>query len=173
MPNRAQAKPTKSPKMVAPAILAAITRKARRTTEKVRYSHDWAVTMTKWLITRTNSGVKWQIVEFLGPRGGESTGIVDLIAIRKDHSQTSGVIRRGDYFEIILLQVKGGNADWPIDSEIKRLRQVAKHHRAKSVVLAEWKKGTQPSVHLLTGRTKPHAEPKQAWAEVSATEVFG
>ena len=67
MPNRAQAKPTKSPKMVSAAVLRAIARKARKKIKRILYSHDWAVTMTKWLITRTNSGVKWQIVEFLGP----------------------------------------------------------------------------------------------------------
>lgn len=173
MSNRAQAKPTKSPKMVAAGIQAAITRKARETTKAVRYSHDWAVTMTKWLITKANSGVKWQLVEFLGPSGGESTGIVDLMAIRKDHSQTAEDIRRGDYFEIVLLQVKGGNASWPTESDIERLWKVAKHHRAKSVVLAEWKKGTQPSFYLLTGRTMPQGDPKQAWDEVSAKKVFG
>jgi hypothetical protein len=159
--------------MVAAGIQAAITRKARRTSKAVRYSHDWAVTMTKWLITKANRGVRWQIVEFLGPSGGESTGIVDLIAIRKDHCKPSGDMRRGDCFEIILLQVKGGNAGWPTPSDVGRLRHVAKHHRAKCVVLAEWKKGTQPSFYRLSNRTKSLVHPRQAWAKMPAIEIFG
>lgn len=164
---------SKSPQMVAAGIKAAITRKARKTSKAVRYSHDWVVTMTRWLITRTNRGVKWQLVEFLGPSGGESTGIVDLIAIRRDHSTTTGDSRRGDYFEIILLQVKGGKASWPTNTDIERLRQVAKRHSARSVVLAEWKKGTQPSFYRLSNRTKSLTHPRQAWAKLPAIEIFG
>ena len=170
--NGGQGKP-KSPMMVAAGIQAAITRKSRKTAKAVRYSHDWAVTMTKWLITKASRGVKWQLVEFLGPNGGESAGIVDLMAIRKDHGQTSGGIRRGDLFEIILLQVKGGNASWPTQSDIERLRRVARHHRAKCVLLAEWKKGSQPCFYRLTNRSKPRVDLTREWGEAPPTEVFG
>jgi hypothetical protein len=72
----------------------------------------WATTMTKWRIgfeTRgkklTKPGVKparrWQLVGFPGPAGRESAGIVDLIAIRKDHATVNGRFKRGDLFEII------------------------------------------------------------------------
>ena len=73
----------------------------------------WATTMTKWRIgfeTRgtqlAKPGVKparrWQLVGFPGPAGRESAGIVDLMAIRKDHSTRNGDFERGDLFEIIL-----------------------------------------------------------------------
>jgi hypothetical protein len=58
--------------------MATPTKKAARTAR-------WATTMTKWLIARTKSRTDWQLVEFPGQRGGESRGIVDLLAIRKDH----------------------------------------------------------------------------------------
>ena len=64
---------------------------------------------------------RWQLIGFRGPAGRESTGIVDLLAIRKN----------------------GGGAKRPDKSEIKRLRDVAKHYNARDVVLAEWVKGNQ------------------------------
>ena len=53
---------------------------------------------------------RWQLVGFPGPAGRESTRIVDLIAIRKDHATVNGGFKRGDLFEIILIQIKGGGA---------------------------------------------------------------
>lgn len=54
-----------------------------------RKAHDtakWARTMTKWLVTYTRrKGAKWTLVDFGGKRKSEARGIVDLIAIRKDH----------------------------------------------------------------------------------------
>ena len=103
-------------------------------THKAAQTAKWATTMTKWLVSRTKSRTNWQLVEFSGPGGFESRGIVDLLAIRKDH-RTSGVdLKRGDLFEIILLQIKGGSARWPSRNDILRLRQVARHHRATEVV---------------------------------------
>jgi hypothetical protein len=43
----------------------------------------------------------------------ESVGVVDLLAIRKDHSKPVGAARRGDALQIILIQVKGGAAARP------------------------------------------------------------
>ena len=84
----------------------------------------WATTMTRWRIgfetggrRLAKPGVKparrWQLVGFPGPAGRESAGIVDLIAIRKDHATVNGDFKRGDLFEIILIQIKGGGARWP------------------------------------------------------------
>src|ERR671910_2885745 len=109
----------------------------------------WATTMTKWRIgfeTRgqrlAKPGVKparrWQLVGFPGPAGRESAGIVDLIAIRKDHATTNSRYKRGDLFEIILIQIKGGGARWPNAEDIRRLRAVANFYRARDVVLAAW-----------------------------------
>jgi hypothetical protein len=35
--------------------------------------------------------------------GRESAGIIDLLAIRKDHAKANGKFKRGDLFEIILI----------------------------------------------------------------------
>jgi hypothetical protein len=56
--------------------------------------------------------------------------------------------KRGDLFEIILIQIKGGGARRPDRSEIKRLRDVAKHYNARDVVLAEWVKRNQLKFNL-------------------------
>jgi hypothetical protein len=49
--------------------------------------------------------------------------------------------KRGDAFQIILIQVKGGKAPMPTAEDGHRLRAVARQHRAKRVLLAAWTKG--------------------------------
>jgi len=46
------------------------------------------------------------IVTFRGRAGGELIGVVDLMAVRKDHSKPLGVLKRGDALQAILIQVK-------------------------------------------------------------------
>ena len=76
-----------------------------------------------------------------GPRGGESRGVVDLIAIRKNHGEPfDGTNKRGGTFQIILIQVKGGYAAKPTAEDAK-LCAVARYHHARTVLLATWKKG--------------------------------
>ena len=131
----------------------------------------WATTMTKWRIgfeTRgrrlTKPGVKparrWQLVGFPGPAGRESAGVVDLMAIRKDHSRNNGKFKRGDLFEIILIQIKGGGARLPTADDIRRLRAVAKRYNARDVVLAEWVKASHQKFYRLS---KTRSDPKSAW----------
>jgi hypothetical protein len=105
--------------------------------------------MTKWLLTPASIGTAWQVVRFCGPNGSESRGIVDLTAIRKGHRMPSEPLKRGDLFEIVLIQVKGGDAAWTDADDVVRLRLVAKKHRARSVVLAERKKGSPLRLHRL------------------------
>ena len=70
--------------------------------------------MTKWLVTHSSKGgVKWKLVDFNGAKGQESKGIVDMIAIRKNHKAPEADFLRGDLFEIVLIQVKGGSAKAP------------------------------------------------------------
>lgn len=110
---------------------------------KAHHTAKWARTMTKWLITRsTKGGVKWQVVDFNGQAGAESRGIVDLMAIRKNHSPTDSQFARGDLFEIVLVQVKGGTSAMPTKQDIDRMLSVRNHHKADRAVLIEWKKGT-------------------------------
>jgi hypothetical protein len=161
---------TKSPKMVIAGQKAAVTRKRRKTVQKAARTARWARTMTKWLVTRTSVGTKWQLVEFAGPGGSESRGIVDLLAVRKNHSTPPDGLKRGDLFELILFQVKGGAAPWPSLEDIARLRSVARHHRAKSVVLAEWKKGKQPTLFTLKRASNRDSGRRSSWAEATSVD---
>ena len=79
--------------------------------------------MTKWLISHSSKvRVKWQALSFNGPAGQESSR-----HRRHDrHPEESSSIRelsvrRGDLFEIILIQVKGGTAKFPPLEEVDRL----------------------------------------------------
>jgi len=132
---------------------------------KAQHTARWARTMTKWLITRSNKrGAKWQLVEFGGSTGAESYGIVDLMAIRKDHNPTDPAVKRGDLFEIILIQVKGGSSRFPTDEDIDRLKNAAEHHRARTFTLAEWKKSEALQLYEL------HDD---AWQAIPAEKIFG
>jgi hypothetical protein len=104
--------------------------------------------MTKWRIGFQTNGKRvgspkvkpirrWQLVSFPGPAGRESAGIVDLMAIRKNHAKSSSKFKRGDLFEIILIQIKGGGARPPKMDDIQRLRLVGNRYNARDVVLAE------------------------------------
>jgi hypothetical protein len=117
--------------------------------QKAAKTARWSITMTRWLIARLKLKRSWNLVTFTGSAGGESAGIVDILAIRKDHRKGANGLKRGDAFEIILIQVKGGNAAWPSEDDIKRLRKVGDKYDAKAVILAEWKKGKQPVLYQL------------------------
>lgn len=77
------------------------------------YTEKWAMTMTKVRIRQAMATAPfpcWHLLTFTGRDGGESRGVVDLIAIRKDHGAPRNGTKRGDCFQIILIQVKGGSA---------------------------------------------------------------
>jgi hypothetical protein len=121
---------------------AAETKRKKKTAIKALHTARWARIMTKWLVTHSSKdGVKWQVVSFNGKRGQESYGIVDMIAVRKNHKLSETNQHRGDLFEIVLIQVKGGSAEFPTQEDIDRLMAVKAHHRADRVVVTEWKKG--------------------------------
>lgn len=108
------------------------------------YTERWAVTMTKVCIRQAvarSPWPRWHLLTFAGREGGESRGVVDLIAIRKNHGEPFDGTKRGDTFQIILIQVKGGYAAKPTAEDAKRLRAVARYHHARTVLLATWKKG--------------------------------
>jgi len=132
---------------------------------KAQKTARWARIMTKWLITYTRRrGVKWNLVEFGGKTGSESKGIVDLVAIRKNHKAHQSGLKRGDLFDIILIQVKGGGTKRPSDSDLERLVQVKEYHNARAIVLAEWKKGQSLIFYRLENFL---------WQEVDPVEIFG
>ena len=80
-----------------------------------------------------------------------------MIAIRKNHNLSDVAKNRGDVFEIVLIQVKGGSARFPCPLDVERLLAVQTHHRADKVVLAEWKKGKTLCCYLLPDMTTPVA----------------
>ena len=140
--------------------------KKKLAVERSRYSAKWATTMTKWLATRQQQGgPKWNLVSFCGPKGGESRGIVNVIAIRKDHKRiVETPLKRGDLFDIVLIQIKGGNAPKPSSLDIERLKHVGSLYHASVIVLSSHKKGAQPTFERLVG---------DRWEPVAASVIFG
>src|ERR1700684_1109368 len=92
------------------------------TPQKTMRTGEWAVKMAKVRIRQALARTRWQLVTFLGPAGRESTGIVNLIAIRKDHGTPHLGTKRGDNLQIILVQVKGGSAPMSTMEDCDRLR---------------------------------------------------
>jgi hypothetical protein len=145
--------------------------------EKVTTTAKWAEIMTRWHITfsgrpkagkgkQTGRSVKWQLVSFLGPNGRESRGVVDLVAIRKDHGTDDGKVRRGDFFDIVLIQIKGGGAGSPTDDDAKRMRAVQKRYRARASVFVHWRKGEDITWHRLAG-----AAARNQWPTVDSDAI--
>jgi hypothetical protein len=133
--------------------------------QKAAKTARWSVTMTRWLIAKLKTKTAWNLVTFGGKKGGESVGVVDIMAIRKDHRQGSDGLKRGDLFEIVLFQVKGGSAAWPTPDDIRRLVKVGQRYAAKAVILAEWKKGKQPTLYRLKPDCDPEIENCWEWLE--------
>ncbi|MCJ7508252.1 MAG: hypothetical protein MUO85_05920 [candidate division Zixibacteria bacterium] len=132
--------------------------------KKAKKTGQWAKTMTKWLITYSTKGdKKWQLVSFEGSKGGESRGIVDFIAIRRDHKSGGKLLKIGDLFEIILIQAKGGSAPMPTPNDILRLSRVRKYYHAKRIILADWQKGKVPSLYSLVNGSWEKIEPKDVF----------
>jgi hypothetical protein len=137
--------------------------------QKALDTAKWARIMTKWLVTHSNKGgVKWKLVDFNGPRGQESKGIVDMIAIRKNH-KADGTFARGDLLEIVLIQVKGGAAKAPSETEIARLEEVRKHHNASKVELTVWKRGQSLRCFVLPD-IKTHVPPSEIFGVTPKTK---
>ena len=140
----------------------------------------WATTMTKWSIRHLSGGKRvgarsaapakrWQFIGFAGPNGAESRGIVDLVAIRRDHGRVAAPFKPGDLFEIYFLQIKGGSARWPKADDLPRLLAVKDRYGAKEVLLAEWHKGAEPVFYALKSAS---ARRDEAWVRVDAESLF-
>jgi hypothetical protein len=114
--------------------------------------------MTKVRIRGVASRTRWQLVTFNGPMGSESAGIVDMLAVRKDHGHPRRGLKRGDLLQAIVIQVKGGEAAGPTADDARRMRAVARWHRARRVLLAVWKRGRAVRFFRLAGKR---------WIEVS------
>jgi hypothetical protein len=150
----------------------------RNVSEKVFRTGKWAETMAHWHITYSGRpgqqgqsrgrSVKWPMVSFPGPNGHDARGIVDMLAIRKDHRTEGSRVSRGDRFDIVLIQIKGGTARRPTSKDVTRLRRIHRRYRAKATVWVQWKKGKSIVWH----RLRPSA--KEPWAGVTdLREIFG
>lgn len=122
-----------------------------------------ANTLAKALARRF--GGRWQFIDFLGPNGRESAGVVDIVAIRKCGKPPTLIgLKRLDLFDIQLIQVKGGGTRPPTPDDIARLRLVKKHYRATKVILYEWTKEKRSRWLVLNG---------SKWGIASPAELFG
>ena len=135
-------------------------------TDRVRKAQRidrWTEILFKALAARVAE--RWRFVSFRGRGGGESRGVVDLLAIRKDTSRLEHeTLRSGDLFDIVLVQMKGGGARMPRLSDLRRLEMVKRRYHAKEVVLFAWK--------TRKGCTFSKLEHGK-WVPSSALEIFG
>ena len=125
----------------------------------------WAETMFRALSARVAK--RWQFMSFRGAKKGEWKGVVDLIAIRKNTAQPdSKTLKRGDLFDVILVQVKGGSTRAPTVRDRHRLQEVAKYYHATQVVQFSWKKGEKAEFSVLQ-------EADLSWKVCTGAEIFG
>jgi len=110
---------------------------------------------------------RWRLVSFRGANGGEWRGVVDVLAIRKSTTlPASGDLKRGDLFDFVIVQLKGGSAPPPTAVDVGRLLAVRRALKARAIVLYSWKRGVRSSYQVLDARTR-------RWIPTTADEVFG
>jgi hypothetical protein len=144
---------TPKPKNPAPATVAA------------HATGKWAETMFRALSTRVAK--RWQFLSFRGAKKGEWKGAVDLVAIRKNTAKPdSKTLKRGDLFDIILVQVKGGSAKAPTVEDKRRLQEVADYYHATKVVQFCWQKGKKAEFSVLQTDAL-------TWKICTGAEIFG
>jgi hypothetical protein len=130
--------------------------------EKVIATEQYTEILFRALVSRV-AKTRWRFEAFRGPGGRPPAGIVDAIAMRKDHRKAKGG-SRGDRFQFILVQMKGGNAPRPTDKDKERLRRAKAYYAAKEVVLFEWRPNKGAQFSVLNG---------SEWKESTAEKIFG
>lgn len=132
--------------------------------EKARHTDRWTEIILRAVSARVAK--RWRFVSFRGKDRGEWRGVVDVLAIRKDtHAPARSCLKRGDLFDIILIQMKGGSAKTPGVEEKRRLREVANYYRAQAVVLFQWDRGRATDFSTLNRRLE--------WEPITCMEIFG
>lgn len=107
---------------------------------KAHTTGRWAEIIFRALSSKVSK--RWRFVSFRGVAKGEWRGCVDVIAIRKDTSlPIDRGLKRGDLFDIILIQIKGGSARGPTHKDCARLCRVADLYGAMAIVQFQWRKG--------------------------------
>jgi hypothetical protein len=109
---------------------------------------------------------RWRFISFRGTGGGEWRGVVDVLAVRKNTARSDHhLLKSGDLFDVILVQMKGGTGKGPTAGDIARLKAVSKHYGAKEIVLFSWKRGSSAKFEALGRGDK--------WVESSPARLFG
>lgn len=140
------------------------TKTEHSASKKAATTDRWTEILFRALSNRVAK--RWRFVSFRGLGGAEWRGIVDVLGIRKNTSASDHkLLKSGDLFDIVLIQMKGGSARLPSSDEILRLRAVSKRYRAKDVILFTWKRG-QGCVFRKLGRGTE-------WLPSSTVELFG
>jgi len=130
---------------------------------KAHATGRWAEIIFRALSSRVAE--RWQFVSFRGVNKSEWRGVVDLVAIRKNSKEPSNaILKRGDLFEIVLIQIKGGSARGPTQDDCRRLREVKRLYGAKDVVQFQWRRG-ESSRFFVLGRNLN-------WLASSSEELF-
>ncbi|MGQ0646705.1 MAG: hypothetical protein ACT4P7_03980 [Gemmatimonadaceae bacterium] len=133
--------------------------------ERATHTARWTETMFRALTQRVAN--RWRLVSFRGRRGAEWRGIIDVLAIRKDTSQPrSQTLKRGDLLDFIIVQLKGGGARGPTDSDKRRLIGVQRALKARAIVLYTWKRDKHSVFQVLDIRSRQ-------WCSSSAKSLFG
>jgi hypothetical protein len=149
---------------VAAARKAAAKRRQNEAIRAAQRTDKWTEILCRALTGRVAK--RWHLVSFRGKNHGESAGVVDVIAIRRDYSRVSHpVLKPGDLFQMILVQMKGGSASDPDREAVQRLRAVKERYEAKEIVLFRWNKGKESSF------SKPADD--NTWKKCSANSIFG
>jgi hypothetical protein len=132
---------------------------------KARRTGKMANTLAKALANRY--AYRWRFVDFRGPNGEESAGIVDIVAIRKSGKAPSIIgLKKLDLLDIIIIQVKGGTAKDPTADDIARLKLVGKQYNAQAIVLFTWSKEKKIAEFCAL-------DGKNEWVATTAAKLFG
>ena len=141
--------------------------------EKAYMTGRLAVQATKLRILEIdnkNDAPLSQFVEFEGREGGESNGIVDLLAVKRNRDRKK--IKNmdcnvNDLLDIIHIQVKGGSSEPPTKTDKKRMLIVSKYYNCRETLLSRWNPAKFNQV--IFKRLKNNLE----WETVNAKTIFG
>ena len=141
--------------------------------EKAYMTGRLAVKATKLRILEIdnkNDAPLSQFVEFEGREGGESNGIVDLLAVKRNRDRKK--IKNmdcnvNDLLDIIHIQVKGGSAGDPTKAAKKRMLIVSKYYNCRETLLSRWNPAKFNQV--IFKRLNNNLE----WEKVDENTIFG
>jgi hypothetical protein len=146
--------------------------KKKTPSERARDTDRWTEILFKALSSR--HAKRWRFASFRGAGGGEWRGVVDVLAVRKDTSKSEHqILKSGDLFEMILVQMKGGSAGRPKERDLLRLQAVKRRYQARDIVLFCWNKRKKGKKRKKEGTCSFERLAGGKWVPSSAKEIFG